>query len=100
MRGPDPYSSDAYSSDANPQIDLTTPLPPRLLIFRRGYRKSASAMPTWAGGLSGCQGTPPSQEQRRPQKRTALQAWANLLDEIVTDASRKNVVPIKEVTDG
>ena len=35
MRGADPYSSDAYSSDANPQIDLTTP--PRLLIFRRGY---------------------------------------------------------------
>jgi hypothetical protein len=33
-------------------------------------------------------------------KRSALQAWANLLDEIVTDADRKNVVPIKEATDG
>ena len=33
-------------------------------------------------------------------KRTALQAWANLLDEIVEDADRDNVVPIKEATDG
>ena len=33
-------------------------------------------------------------------KRTALQAWANLLDEIVTDTDRANVVPIKEAHDG
>ncbi len=29
-------------------------------------------------------------------KRTALQAWANLLDKIVTGSDRDNVVPIKE----
>ncbi len=33
-------------------------------------------------------------------KRTALQAWANLFDEIVTDTDRDNVVSIKEPQDG
>ncbi|MBT4931824.1 MAG: integrase arm-type DNA-binding domain-containing protein [Rhodospirillaceae bacterium] len=33
------------------------------------------------------------------EKRTALQAWANLLDEIVGDTDRDNVVPIKEAHD-
>jgi integrase len=33
-------------------------------------------------------------------KRSALQAWADLLEEIVTNTDRDNVVPIKEATDG
>ena len=40
MRGPDPYSSDAYSSDANPQIDLTTPLPPPFINLPTGLLHS------------------------------------------------------------
>jgi integrase len=33
-------------------------------------------------------------------KRAAIQAWANLLDEIVIDADRANVVPIRKTKDG
>lgn len=33
-------------------------------------------------------------------KRAALQAWANLLDQVVSDRGRGNVVPMKGVADG